>query len=261
MLDLAAVVTLLLAAWASWQRLGQEDLFWILVAVAATGPLLRLIVLLPGSAWQTDLAAALWVSIGASIAVFAGVATMTHIAWRLLPLLLPYLVLLALIATMGQPRRGGTLLIPMMRWLEFHIIASVATYGVLTIAAIAALAAFLQEGGLKAKKRPTMVSRLLPSVSEAESLSNRLLAVSQVMLGLGLISGMAVQYLETGMLLRFNHKTLLSLLTFIIIATLLLVRRLIGIRGRIAAEAVLFAYLLLTLAYPGVKFVTDILLK
>jgi ABC-type uncharacterized transport system permease subunit len=33
-----------------------------------------------------------------------------------------------------------------------------------------------------------------------------------------------------------------------------------GMRGRRAARVVLLAYLLLTLGYPGVKFVTDVLM-
>jgi ABC-type uncharacterized transport system permease subunit len=40
---------------------------------------------------------------------------------------------------------------------------------------------------------------------------------------------------------------------------LLLVHRRGGISGRRAARYVLFTYLLLTLAYPGVKFVTDVI--
>lgn len=262
MFDLAAIATLLLAAWISWQWPERKGLFWVLVVLAAAGPLMRVVALLGNNnTWQTSLAAALWVSVAASMAVFAGVAAMTRTAWRLLPLLLPYLVLLALIATLGQQLGQGEVLMMPMAWLEFHIIVSVAAYSVLTIAAIAALAAFLQESGLKAKKRLTTVSRLLPSVIEAETLSGRLVVISQIILGMGLISGIAVQYLEAGVLLRLDHKTLLSLLTFAVISILLLVRWLIGVRGRIAAQMILLAYLLLTLAYPGVKFVTDILLK
>jgi ABC-type uncharacterized transport system permease subunit len=41
---------------------------------------------------------------------------------------------------------------------------------------------------------------------------------------------------------------------------LLILHHYSGLRGRRAARLVLLAYLLLTLAYPGVKFVTDILL-
>ncbi|KAF0143148.1 MAG: hypothetical protein FD153_585 [Rhodospirillaceae bacterium] len=258
MFDLAAVVTLLPVAWLSWRQPGEGSrLFWGVVGLAIAGPLVRVAMLL-GHAWQTSLGAALWVSIAASMIVFAGVITAARAAWRLLPLLMPYLMLLGLIATLGQKREGGTL--APAPWLEFHIVVSVTTYAVLTIAAVAALAAFLQERELKAK-RSTMLSRLLPSVAEAEALSGRLLVTSQVVLGLGLVSGMAVQYLEMGVLLRLDHKTLLSLLAFAVIGLLLLVRRLIGVRGRVAARGILLAYLLLTLAYPGVKFVTDVLLQ
>jgi ABC-type uncharacterized transport system permease subunit len=45
-----------------------------------------------------------------------------------------------------------------------------------------------------------------------------------------------------------------------VIGILLLARYRNGIRGRRAARLALLAYLLLTLAYPGVKFVTDVLI-
>ena len=38
------------------------------------------------------------------------------------------------------------------------------------------------------------------------------------------------------------------------------VRKRRGVRGRRAARVVLLAYLLMTLGYPGVKFVTDVLM-
>jgi ABC-type uncharacterized transport system permease subunit len=45
-----------------------------------------------------------------------------------------------------------------------------------------------------------------------------------------------------------------------VIAALLAARRISGLRGRKVARWALIAYLLLTLAYPGVKFVTDVLM-
>ncbi|CAN0547040.1 unnamed protein product, partial [Laminaria digitata] len=57
-----------------------------------------------------------------------------------------------------------------------------------------------------------------------------------------------------------SHKTALSIATFAIIVFLLAVHIRTGIRGRRAARYVLVAYLLITLAYPGVKFVTDVVL-
>ena len=64
----------------------------------------------------------------------------------------------------------------------------------------------------------------------------------------------------TGDLATFDHKTVLSVLTFVIIGVLLLLNRGSGLRGRRAARIVLLAYLLIALAFPGVKFVTDVLI-
>jgi ABC-type uncharacterized transport system permease subunit len=52
----------------------------------------------------------------------------------------------------------------------------------------------------------------------------------------------------------------LTLAAFVVIAVLLLAQRWAGMRGRRAARLVLLGYLLLTLGYPGVKFVTDVLI-
>ena len=84
---------------------------------------------------------------------------------------------------------------------------------------------------------------------------------SAIVLGCGLVSGMASQYFVDGSLFPFDHKAVLSLIALAVIIVLLVVHRRTGIRGRRAARIVLLAYLLLTLAYPGVKFVTDVLLS
>jgi len=129
----------------------------------------------------------------------------------------------------------------------------------LTLAAIAGLSVLLQERALKSKQ-PTRLTRSLPSVADSESLQIHLLAVSAVVLGIGLITGMAMEWLERGVLLVFDHKILLSLLSFAVICALLVAHYRTGMRGRRAARLVLLAYLLLTLGYPGVKFVTEVLL-
>ena len=118
---------------------------------------------------------------------------------------------------------------------------------------------FLQERALK-RKQPTMLSRLMPSIADGEALELRLLAGAGLVLGIGIVTGMALQYFASGRLLVFDHKTLLSLLAFAVICLLLALRYRSGLRGRRAARLVLLAYLLLTLAYPGVKFVTDVLI-
>ena len=80
------------------------------------------------------------------------------------------------------------------------------------------------------------------------------------MLACGLLSGMAAEFFQSGELIVLNHKIALSLMTFAVIVVLLLVHARTGIRGRRAARYFLAAYLLIVLAYPGVKFVTDVVL-
>ena len=89
----------------------------------------------------------------------------------------------------------------------------------------------------------------------------RLLVASEIILAIGLITGMATLYTTTGQFLTFDHKTTLTLIVFVIVGVILFVHFRTGIRGRAATRIVLLAYLLLTLGYPGVKFVTDILLS
>ena len=260
-LSLAALIALVPAAVLPLRReaSGPDPLFWAAVAVAVAGPGAYSLVLL-GGGWPTGLAPALWVSIAVSVVLFAMLAAVSREAWRLRPLLLPYLILLGLIAMVwGRVPAQAALSTAPDAWLGLHIAASVTTYGLCTLAAVAAAAAFLQERALKGK-RPTALSRVLPSISDASRLQVRLLAVSEAVLALGIATGMARDYLSSGQLLHFDHKTLLVVLAFLVIGALLVLHHRSGLRGQRAARLVLVAYLLLTLAYPGVKFVTDVLI-
>ena len=90
--------------------------------------------------------------------------------------------------------------------------------------------------------------------------SERLLGAGEVILAAGIVTGIAAQYATDGSLIDLSHKTILTLAAFVVIAALLIARQAWGTRGRKAARYVLIGYLLMTLAYPGVKFVTDVLI-
>jgi ABC-type uncharacterized transport system permease subunit len=259
MLNLSALVALIPAAVLPLRRERPDLVFWAVVAVAVAGPTAYSLVRL-GGAWQTGLSAALWVSIAASMVIFAVLAFVDREAWRLRPLLLPYLLLLGVLAVVWShvPAREGLAAVS-DAWLSVHIALSVATYGLCTLAAVAAAAVFLQERAVK-RKQPTALSRALPSISGATGLQVRLLGLSEAVLALGIATGMARQYLSSGRILVFDHKTLLSILAFAVIGALLILHQRTGLRGQRAARLILLAYLLLTLAYPGVKFVTDVLI-
>ncbi len=260
LLSISALVALVPAALLPYRRRPDRDLlFWLLLLVAVAGPLLWVwVAFLPG--WRTGLAAALWATVTATLVLFGLAAAVTRDGWRLAALLLPYLFVLGVFATIwqDQPERPLETAAP-AAWIQLHIVFSVITYAVLTLAAVAGLAGFLQDRALKTKRSNALV-RLMPSIADAEMLQVRLLGICAAVMGLGLLTGMTIQYFNSGNLLIFDHKTLFSLATFAVIVGLLAAHWRSGVRGRRAARIVLLAYLLLTLAYPGVKFVTDVLI-
>ena len=259
-LPLLATAALLPAAMAAFRPApGRRDaLFWWTLAVAAAGPV-AMAVLLGGHGWRTGFAYALWVSIAATAVAFAGLAAWSRAGARLAPLMLPYLLVLASLALFWgqapeQPLRGGP-----SGWLWAHIVVAVATYALIGIAGVAALAVVLQETAVR-WKRPTALTRRLPAVVEGDRIAFAALAVAAVVLGLGLVTGIALDIVTLGRWIRLDHKTVLSIAAFVTLAVLLFAHARWGTRGRRGARAVLVVWLLLTLGYPGVKFVTDVVL-
>jgi ABC-type uncharacterized transport system permease subunit len=261
LLDLLPLLSLIPASLQALRREPRRDaLFWAAVAIAVAGPAARAAVHIAGP-WQTGFSATLWATVAVAAILYAGVAAITAQAWRLAPLFAMYMFLLGLVAVVWQAAPGRPLIADpgVGHWVAAHIAVSVVTYGVVTIAAVAALAAFIQDRALK-RRRTAAMARVLPSVADCEFLVVRLLLVGEGVLGIGLVTGMVLAFRETGQILPFDHKTILTLAAFVVIAGLLVAHYRSGMRGRRAARVVLLAYLLLTLGYPGVKFVTDVLM-
>ncbi|MEQ8194866.1 MAG: cytochrome c biogenesis protein CcsA [Rhodospirillales bacterium] len=260
--SLSALTALIPAVLVSWRREPARDgLFWIAAAVAVAGPALWVYIQLTGGAWRTGLASTLWVTIAACTVLFAVLAAISREGWRLAALFAPYMVIVAVLALIWQHEPGQPVSPDApLPWLQIHIAVSVTTYALVTLAAVASLAAFLQEKALK-RRQPNRLTRLLPSLADCENLTLRLLLIGAFVLAIGLMSGMAIQYAETGLFLSLDHKTVLTLTAFLVILGLLLAHYVSGLRGRAAARFVLLAYLLMTLGYPGVKFVTDVVLR
>lgn len=230
-----------------------------LLAVAAAGPAIWVTaVLTSGAGWRTDFTFTIWVSVAATLAFLLLSAIAWPAARRCAVLALPYLAALLLCAVLFG-RAPHSLAAPPDGWILVHIVVAVATYALITLAAVAGFAVFLKERALKAR-RPDGLAARLPAVTAGEDLQGRLLILGEAVLGVGLITGIAIHVQRGETLLSPDHKTLLTLAAFAIIGLLLILRRRGGIRGRRAAHLVLIAYLLVTLAYPGVKFVSDVLM-
>lgn len=262
---IAALLTLLPAAF--WPAPRQDEtgqgegrLFWLLLGVATVGPI-ALQISAGRGLWQSGFSATLWTIVASTMLVYFVLCLISGSIRKLRPLLLPYLVILSVIALLWSsvPDRavaGESMTV----WLQLHIGVSVVTYALITVAATAALGVWLKERALRSRKTSHLVAGL-PAVSDGEAAQFGLLTAAEIVLGLGLLSGMATQFYIAGSLMALDHKTTLSITAFVVLGGLLVMQRSSGLRGRTATRLVLMIYLLMTLAFPGVKFVTDVVLS
>ncbi|MCW5771958.1 MAG: cytochrome c biogenesis protein CcsA [Rhodospirillaceae bacterium] len=259
-LAISACVALLPLGIAVWYGLDRRPaVFWPLLAVAmaGTGALLRVEV---GSGVPTSFSTALWLSVGACLVAYAALSAVSREGRRLAVFLVPFLILSGLLGAIWistgprplHPEVGSI-------WIVIHVAASLATYALVALAAASGIAILVQERAIKRKARGSWSARL-PSVAACEQLEVALLVAAAFVLGAGIATGMAWSYLRAGILLPLDHKTVLVLLAFLLVLGVLGLHRLTGLRGRAAARWVLGALLALVLAYPGVKFVSEILL-
>lgn len=274
MLGLAGLLTLLPAALMPFSTIGSalpvpEDgslhprpgiAFWLLLTVSTLGPVAFQIARFQAG-WLSDFGSSLWATVAVTMVSFVFLAGMTRHGWRLTALLLPYLMLLGLLGTVWAAAAVPAETTPVpSAWLWLHIAIAVVTYALLTLAAVAAMAVWLRERAIRRRSQQRWIDTL-PAVTDAERLLRRLLLLAEIVLGFGIVTGMATQIYSSGTMLEFDHKTLLTIAAFVFIGILMIACYRFGIRGQRAARYVLLSWLLLTLAYPGVKFVTDVLLS
>lgn len=269
--NLSAFVSLIPAALYPHVRRGTPDSdprggpFWAVLAVAIAGSASWCWTRLDAG-WDGGFSVTLWVTIAVSLLIFTALSLYSEGVARLLALCAGYLAVLGALATIWAGAEPGTEMGQDLRpatWLNLHIVVSVLTYALFTLAAVAALAVMLQERALK-RHRPTRFTRMLPAVAEGERLQRYLLDASAIVLGIGLLTGLAIGIFGAGAgaeaVLPVTHKTLFSIFAFVVIAGLALVDRFSGVAGRRAARWLLLAYLLMTLGYPGVRFVSTVML-
>jgi ABC-type uncharacterized transport system permease subunit len=100
----------------------------------------------------------------------------------------------------------------------------------------------------------------LPPLLSLETLVFRLTAAAFVVLTATFAVGVMYSESIAGKAMKFDHKTVFILLSWIIFGWLLLGRWLYGWRGRTAFRWTLAGFLMLMLAYPGSRFVLEVIL-
>jgi len=141
--------------------------------------------------------------------------------------------------------------------LKLHVLLSMLAYSLLTLASVQALLIAVQDHYLR-KRRPGGFIRTLPSLMTMEALLFEMISIGFVLLTLALLSGFA--FLENMFAQHLVHKTVLSVIAWMVFGGLLLGRRIRGWRGRRAIVWTLSGFALLILAYFGSKLVLELIL-
>ncbi len=141
--------------------------------------------------------------------------------------------------------------------LRIHIMLSILAYSLLAIAALQALALAIEDHLLHAR-RPLRAMRVLPPLQTLEGSMFQIIAFGFFLLSLGLISGL--MFLKDIFAQHLVHKTVLSIIAWLVFAILLWGRHRFGWRGRTAIRYALSGFSLLMLAYFGSKAVLELIL-
>jgi ABC-type uncharacterized transport system permease subunit len=142
-------------------------------------------------------------------------------------------------------------------WMPLHLAFGVASYGLFGTAVVHAW--FMQRAEARIRKAVDPQSGM--PLLTLERLTYRFVTVGFVLLTATL--GVGILFDETiyGHALRWDHKTVFSILSWLTFAVLLLGRQYFGWRGKRAVRVLYTGTGLLLLAYVGSRFVLEVILK
>jgi len=186
----------------------------------------------------------------------------------LLLLLLPIATLICILAALF-PSSSDSLIIPSQNLLfKVHLLISLFAYSLIAIAAIqaflmTALDQYLHKP-VNFQGNPSLTTRVLeaqPPLMLQERILFKLIWIGFGVLSLSIITGIMVSLNKTGQFLPMDHKTIFTLLSWLVFSTLLVGRSLWGWRGRLALRWTLTGFALLMLAYTGTRFIFDVVIN
>jgi ABC-type uncharacterized transport system permease subunit len=141
--------------------------------------------------------------------------------------------------------------------MSTHILTSIIAFSLLNIAALQAILLAFQDQQLKSHP-PKHFIQSLPPLQTMETLLFQMLGTGLFFLTLSLATGFL--FIDDLFAQHLVHKTVLSILAWIIFMGLLIGRSLYGWRGKIAMKWTLIGFVLLLLAYFGSKLVLELIL-
>ena len=141
--------------------------------------------------------------------------------------------------------------------IQSHVLISLFAYGLLTVGAIVALFALMQERRLQAGQL-TAVNQLFSPLETTEKMLFGITTAGFLVLLLAVSTGFAL--FEDLFSEHLVHKTTLSLLALTLFGILLAGRQFAGWRGKRAVYLYLWGFLVLCLAYFGSRYILEVIL-
>jgi len=151
----------------------------------------------------------------------------------------------------GQPLQASA-----SAWLPLHWALGIASYGLFAVAVVHALLMLRTEERIR---QAADAHSGLPLLT-LERLTFRFVGAGFVLLSATLLAGLLFDEQLYGSAWKWNHKTVFSVLSWVVFAVLLLGRARFGWRGWRAARLLFTGSGLLLLAYVGSRFVIEIIL-
>jgi ABC-type uncharacterized transport system permease subunit len=142
--------------------------------------------------------------------------------------------------------------------MTIHILSSITAFSLLNIAALQAILLAIQDQQLRSHN-PKRLITALPPLQAMETLLFQMIGTGLFFLTVSLLSGFI--FIEDLFAQHLVHKTVLSIIAWLIFSSLLLGRMRYGWRGNTAIQWTLVGFVLLLLAYFGSKLVLEFILK
>ncbi len=141
--------------------------------------------------------------------------------------------------------------------IKSHIMVSIIAYSLITLGAFQAALLAYQDHSIR-QHHPGGFIRFLPPLHDMETLLFQFLGFGFICLSASLLTGFI--YLEDIFSQQLVHKTVLSIVGWVILGVLLFGRFKFGWRGRTAIRWTLSAFAFLMLAFFGSKLVLEFIL-
>ena len=142
---------------------------------------------------------------------------------------------------------------------RMHLLLAILAYSIMTMAVIQALLVVAAHNRVKdMTKEEASLFDNMPSVLDMEKTLFRLLWIGFAVLTVAIIFGAVFSQELFGQAFRFDHKTVVTCIAWVIFGILLLGHYVLGWRGKFAARWTVIGFVVLMLAYIGVRFVIEV---